>query len=122
MSPPHVLALTQPASPGQLAVDGGGRVSYDEQRARWAELRADQDMIDRAATRLRHETAQAQYAGLRNPQVAFGLASILDELARHLRDLDEEVRRRVVGLCGEMLTDRSAVDMTPGRASRPCSV
>jgi hypothetical protein len=40
-------------------------VSYDDQRARWAALREDQDAIDRAAARLRHETAQAQYAGLR---------------------------------------------------------
>ena len=45
----------------------------------------------RAAARLRHEAAQDQYRGLRDPQVAFGLASILDELSRHLRDLDEAV-------------------------------
>ena len=45
---------------------------YEDQRARWATLRADQELIDRAAARLRHETAQAQYAALRDPQVAFG--------------------------------------------------
>jgi adenylosuccinate lyase len=70
-------------------------VSYDDQRARWAVLRADQNVIDQAAARLRHETAQTQYRGLRNPQVAFGLAAILDELSRHLRNLDEALRRRV---------------------------
>jgi hypothetical protein len=43
---------------------------YEDQRSRWAALRADQELIDRAATRLRHETAQAQYAGLRDPPVA----------------------------------------------------
>jgi hypothetical protein len=32
------------------------------------------DVIDWAAARLRHETAQDQYAGLRDPQVAVGLA------------------------------------------------
>ena len=80
-----------------------GYERYDEQRARWAALRADQDLIDRAAARLRHETAQDQYAGLRNPQVAFGFASILDELSRHLRDLDEALRCRVVELCTELL-------------------
>jgi hypothetical protein len=78
-------------------------VSYDEQRARWVALRADQDVVDRAATRLRHKTAQAQYADLQNPQVAFGLAAILDELSRHLRDLDEALRHRVVELCRELL-------------------
>ena len=49
-----------------------GPMPYEDQRARWAALRADQELIDRAAARLRHETAQAQYAGLRDPQVAFG--------------------------------------------------
>jgi hypothetical protein len=78
-------------------------VSYDDQRARWAALHADRDIIDRAAAWLRHEAAQDQYRGLRDPQVAFGLASILDELSRHLRDLDEAVRRRVVELCRELL-------------------
>jgi hypothetical protein len=71
--------------------------------ARWNALRADQDIIDRAAARLRHETAQAQYAGLRDPQVAFGFAAVLDELSRHLRDLDEALRGRVVELCTELL-------------------
>jgi hypothetical protein len=54
-------------------------VSYEDQRARWAALRADQDVIDRAAARLRHETAQDQYHGRRDPQVAFGLCALLDE-------------------------------------------
>ena len=78
-------------------------MSYDDHRARWAALRADQDVIDSAAARLRHETAQDQYRGLRGPQVAFGLAAVLDELSRHLRDLDEALRRRVVELCRELL-------------------
>ena len=50
-----------------------------------------------------HETAQTQYRGLRDLQVAFGRASILDELSRHLRDLDDRLRRRVVELCRELL-------------------
>ena len=79
-------------------------MSYDDQRARWAALRADQDLLDRAAARLRHETAQDQYRGLHDPQVAFGLAAILDELSRHFRDLDEALRCRVVELCRELLT------------------
>ena len=95
---------TGSASPrAALTACRGEPVSYDEQRARWAALRADQDVIDRAAARLRHETAQAQYAGLRDPQVAFGFAAVLDELSRHLRDLDDALRRRVVELCRELL-------------------
>jgi hypothetical protein len=79
-------------------------VSYDEQRERWARLRADQDIIDRAAARLRHDTAQDQYRGLRDPQVAFGLCALLDELSRHLRDIDNTLRRTVVELCTQLLT------------------
>jgi hypothetical protein len=78
-------------------------VSCDHQRARWVALRADQNVIDQAAARLRHDAAQDQYRGFRDPQVAFGVASILDELSRHLRDLDEALRRRVVELCRELL-------------------
>ena len=61
-------------------------MSHDDQRARWAALRADQDIIGRAAARLRFETAQAEYPGLRDP-LGFGFAAVLDELSRHLRDL-----------------------------------
>jgi hypothetical protein len=35
--------------------------------------------------------------------VAFRFAAILDELSRHLRDLDEALQRRVVELCRELL-------------------
>jgi hypothetical protein len=48
-------------------------MSYDEQPARWAALREAQDVIDRAVARLRHQTAQDQYRGRPDPQVAFGL-------------------------------------------------
>ena len=75
----------------------------DDQRARWAALRADQNVIDHAAARLRHETAQDQYRGLRDPQVAFGLASILDELSRHLRDLDDPLRAQTLDCCRSVL-------------------
>ena len=46
--------------------------------------------------------SQDQYRGLRDSQVAFGLCALLEELARHLRDLDEALRRRVVELCKEL--------------------
>ena len=82
-------------------------MSYDEERARWAALRADQDVIDRAAAWLRHKTAQDQYLGRRDPQVAFGLCALLDELSRHVRDVDDSLRRRVVALCRDLLTTHS---------------
>jgi hypothetical protein len=95
-------------------------VPYDEQRARWAALRADQDVIDQAAARLRHEAAQDQYRGQRNPQVAYGLCALLDELSRHLRDIDDEVRRRVVDLCRAMHGETSAdLLMPPARRGPP---
>jgi hypothetical protein len=77
--------------------------SYDKQWARWAALRADQDVIDQAAARLRRTTAQDQYRWLRDPQVAFGLCALLDELRRHLQALDDSLLRRVVALCRELL-------------------
>jgi hypothetical protein len=43
------------------------------------------------------------YAGLEHKHLAFGLALILDELARHLRDLDEELRALVLGCCRQVL-------------------
>jgi hypothetical protein len=81
-------------------------VSYEDQRARWAALRADQDVINQAAARLRHATAQDRYAGLCRPEVAFGLCALLDELSRHLGDLDTEVRQRVVELCTNLISAR----------------
>jgi hypothetical protein len=88
-------------------------MSYDEERARGAALRADQEVIDRAAVRLRHETAQDQYRGLRDPQVAFGLCALLDELSRHLRDLDCDVGRQLVELCWQLQ------EPTTGSTRRP---
>jgi hypothetical protein len=35
--------------------------------------------------------------------VAFGFAAVLDELSRHVRDLDQALQRRVVELCTELL-------------------
>ena len=78
-------------------------MSYDDQRARWAALRGDQALINSAAARLRHATTQAQYGGLRDPAGGFGFAAVLDELPRHLRDVDGPLRRRIVQLCGEVL-------------------
>jgi hypothetical protein len=76
-------------------------VDVDEQR-RWA-LQADREVLERATARLRSGAIQAGYAGFRHKQVAFGLALILDELARHLPDLDDTVRHQALRTCHRLL-------------------
>jgi hypothetical protein len=76
-------------------------VDVDEQR-RWA-LQADREVLERAAARLRSGAIQAGYAGFRHKQVAFGLALILEELARHLPDLDDTVRYQALRTCRRLL-------------------
>ena len=85
---------------------------------RWAALRADRDLLERAATWLRTEAVRSGYAGLSHQHVTFALALILDELARHLPDLDEGVRWQAVQssrvLLGEQL-DSPAIRRTRRR-------
>jgi hypothetical protein len=70
--------------------------------------RAERELVVRAARRLRQEAIRAGYAGLRDPQVAFGLALVLDELARGLAQLDEAVRRQTVTSCRALLREPDA--------------
>ena len=70
----------------------GGRV-HEQRRAT---RRSDRDLLERAATRLRQEAIRSGYAGLRHQHVTFALALILEELGRHLPDLDDGVRRQAV--------------------------
>ena len=72
----------------------GERVYQNEHRP--AALRADRELLERAARRVRDDAIRAGYAGLSHQHVTFALALILDELARHLPDLDEAVRRQAV--------------------------
>jgi HEAT repeat protein len=81
-------------------------MSYEQERRRWEAIKADQALIDQAAQFLRHHAIQSQYAGLQRQEVAFGLAAILDELARHLPDLSEGVRWQTVQACQQMLAVR----------------
>src|SRR5690349_17603390 len=66
------------------------------ERDRYAQLRADQALIDRAAAQLRHQAVQDEYRGLRNPEHAYGCASILDVIALDLPRMPESVRSRAV--------------------------
>ncbi len=65
-------------------------MSYEDQRELYRQLRADQQIVGQAAEHLRHGAIRAAHAGMERKELAFALALILDELARHLRDLDEQ--------------------------------
>ena len=67
------------------------------------QLRADRAIVEQAAAHLRRQAIVAAYAGLEHKELAFGLALILDELARHWRDLDEQLRARLLEGCRSML-------------------
>jgi hypothetical protein len=58
--------------------------------------RADRALIEQAAARLRQGAIRAGYAGMEHKHFAFALALVLDELARHVRDLRPEVREQTL--------------------------
>ena len=72
----------------------------------YEQLRADRRVVEQAAAHLRHGAIVAGYAGMEHKHVAFALASILDEIARHFRDLDEQLRGHVLNCCRQMLGER----------------
>lgn len=78
-------------------------MSYEDQRHRYAQLKADRAVIEQAAAHIRKQAIPADYAGLEHKHIAFALALILDELARHFRDLDEQLRARVLACCQSVL-------------------
>jgi hypothetical protein len=69
-------------------------------------LRAARSRPDTSASTRAHLRHLAITAGLEHQHVAFGLTLILDEIARHMRDLDDELRRRVVEPCEQLRTER----------------
>ena len=68
----------------------------EHDRSRIEVDRADRTLIQQAAAQLRHDAIRAGYAGMEHKHLAFALALVLDELARHLRDLRPEVRAQVL--------------------------
>jgi hypothetical protein len=68
-----------------------------------AATRADRDVIERAARALRDLAIRDGYRGSEQPARAFSLALLLDELGRHVRDLDDELRAAVVQACRMLL-------------------
>ena len=84
---------------------GRGESMYQNER-RWAVLQADRELIQRAATWLRSDAIRSGYAGMSHQHVTFAFALLLDELARHLPDLDEAVRWQAVQACRQMLGEQ----------------
>jgi hypothetical protein len=67
-----------------------------EQGYRFEDVRADRALIERAAARVRADAIAAGYQGRPRQDLAFALALLLDELARHVRDLDGTLRVQVM--------------------------
>jgi hypothetical protein len=89
-----------PLPPGAHQERDGERHLPDEYDRRQIDVdRADRAVIEQAAAQLRQGAILAGYAGLEHKELAFGLALILDELARHVRDLDDALRGKVVQHC-----------------------
>jgi hypothetical protein len=66
---------------------------------------ADRKVVERAAAHLRRVAIADGYgyAGLPGQHLAFGLAAVLDGIARDVRDLDHGLRTRIVQSCRVML-------------------
>lgn len=73
---------------------------------RQAALRADRELLVRAASWLRSDAIRSGYAGLSHQHVTFAVALLLDELALHLADLDDAVRRQAVQTCRQLLGEQ----------------
>jgi hypothetical protein len=71
---------------------------HEQDRRRIEVDRADRQAIEQAAAELRHGAILAGYAGVEHKHVAFALALVLvlDELARHVRDLRPELRGQII--------------------------
>jgi hypothetical protein len=75
---------------------------YDEQRRRYTQLKADQHHVEQAASHLRQQAIREGYDGHPHQALAFALALLLDEIRRHLADLEDPLRHRIVELCTQM--------------------
>jgi hypothetical protein len=71
----------------------------------YEQLQVDRQTIKQAARQLRDLAIADGYAGREGKHLAFAMALVLDELSRHLRDLDAKLRGRVVDTC-RALTSR----------------
>ena len=77
-------------------VTTGDSLPSEHDRSRIDVDRADRALIEQAAAQLRHGAIRAGYAGMEHKHLAFALALVLDELARHLRELHPDVRAQTL--------------------------
>jgi hypothetical protein len=70
--------------------------------------------VDQAAAQLRHRAISDAYRGLGSKFIAFGFALILDELARHLRDLDEQLQADTLACVVDCSASRSVITRYSG--------
>jgi hypothetical protein len=78
----------------------------EHERRRWEEIKSEPQMIDAAAYILRREAAQRYYAGLTEPDAAYALAAVLDELSRRVGDLDGGLRWQIGQTCAAVVKAR----------------
>jgi hypothetical protein len=79
-------------------------VSHDERPGLYRQLRADQPTLSQAAECLPAGHPRRIH-GIERKDIASGLALILDEIARHRRDIDDDGRRRLVEACVRVLNE-----------------
>ena len=75
-------------------------------------VRADREVVVRAAAHVRRVAIADGYTGRPGQHLAFGLAAVLDEIARHVRDLDQGLRATVVQSCRVVLGETPPPDRT----------
>ncbi|ANY07790.1 hypothetical protein [Pseudonocardia sp. HH130630-07] len=68
-------------------------------------VRADKDLLRAAAERLRHNATQGAYRGLRRPELAYALASVLDMAEVRWNDQDDEDRAGIRLCCRALLDE-----------------
>lgn len=73
-------------------------------------VRVDREVVVRAAAQVRRVAIADGYAGRPGQHVAFGLAAVLDEIARHVRDLDPGLRATIVQACRVVLGETPPQD------------
>jgi hypothetical protein len=65
-------------------------------------IRAERAVVETAAAHLRTTAIQDGYAGQERKDLAFALALVLDEVARHMRDLPPGLRTAIVRACRDI--------------------
>jgi len=76
-------------------------------------LREQRDYVEAAVREFRHEAIQEQYRTGARPDVAFGLASIVDLVALNWNGLDEVVRAKTLDWAETVLRGGTPKTLSP---------